>query len=60
MRDRSGNYDVQIPTLQPHIDENQVQEEEGVEEEGVKIDAMLMERYKNRTLQPGEAKGDAL
>ena len=56
VRDRNGKYDVQIPILQLAVDEEQAQEEE-VANEKDKIDAMLLERYKDRSLQPGEPGG---
>ena len=56
MRDRNGKYDVQIPILQPDLDESQPQEEDVVSEKE-KLDAMLLERYKDRSLQPGEPGG---
>lgn len=55
MRDRHGNYDVQVPVLQPLADEEQAQEEDVGEKE--KLDATLLERYKDRSLQPGEPGG---
>lgn len=56
VRDRNGKYDVQIPTLHPVVDEDQAQEED-VASEKEKLDAMLLERYKDRSLQPGEPGG---
>ncbi len=56
VRDRNGKYDVQVPILQPVVDEDQAQEEE-VAHEKEKIDTMLLERYKDRSLQPGEPGG---
>lgn len=56
VRDRSGKYDVQVPTLHAIVDDEQAQDEDaGTEKE--KLDAMLLERYKDRSLQPGEPAG---
>lgn len=56
VRDRNGKYDVQIPTLHAVVDEDQAQEEDAASEKE-KLDAMLLERYKDRSLQPGEPSG---
>ena len=56
VRDRNGKYDVQVPILQPDLDESQPQEEDVINEKE-KLDAMLLERYKDRSLQPGEPGG---
>ena len=56
VRDRNGKYDVQVPVLQSAMDEEQTQEED-VANEKEKLDAMLLERYKDRSLQPGEPGG---
>ncbi|KAL2039184.1 hypothetical protein N7G274_008233 [Stereocaulon virgatum] len=52
VKDRNGKYDVQVPLLPP-LDEEQAQEEE-VASEKEKLDARLLEMYKDRSLQPGE------
>lgn len=50
VKDRNGNFEVQIPILPP-LDEDQAQEEDsGSEKE--KLDARLLEMYKDRNLQP--------
>lgn len=51
VKDRNGNNQVQIPMLPP-LDEDQAQEDDGTEKE--KLDARLLEMYKDRSLQPGE------
>ncbi len=56
VRDRNGKYDVQIPILHPVVDEDQAQEDDAISEKE-KLDAMLLERYKDRSLQPGEPGG---
>lgn len=56
VRDRSGKYDVQVPTLHAILDDDQALDEDaGTEKE--KLDAMLLERYKDRSLQAGEPAG---
>lgn len=55
VKDRNGKYDVQVPLLPP-LDEEQAQEEE-VASEKEKLDARLLEMYKDRSLQPGEPAG---
>ncbi|CAF9906338.1 hypothetical protein IMSHALPRED_004175 [Imshaugia aleurites] len=50
VKDRNGNYEVQIPLLPP-LDEDQAQEEDSGNEKD-KIDARLLEMYKDRSLQP--------
>ncbi|MCJ1276915.1 hypothetical protein MMC21_004722 [Puttea exsequens] len=52
MRDRNGNYQVQVPLLPP-VDDEQAQEEEA-NAEREKLDARLLEMYKDRSLQPSE------
>ncbi|KAK3169518.1 hypothetical protein OEA41_008902 [Lepraria neglecta] len=52
VKDRNGEYDIQVPLLPP-LDEEQAQEEE-VASEKEKLDARLLEMYKDRSLQPGE------
>ena len=59
VKDRNGKYDVQIPNLQFVPDETQGQEEEMANEKE-KLDAMLLERYKDRSLQSGEPEGTLL
>lgn len=56
VRDRNGKYDVHVPTLHAVMDEDQAQEEDAANEKE-KLDAMLLERYKDRNLQPGEPAG---
>lgn len=56
MRDRHGNYDVQVPTLQPEVDEAQVEEEEAASEKE-KLDALVLERRNVGSLQPREQAG---
>ena len=55
MRDRNGNYQVQVPLLPP-VDDEQAQEEEA-NAEREKLDARLLEMYKDRSLQPSEPAG---
>lgn len=50
-KDRNGNYQVQVPMLPP-LDNDQAQEDDVTEKE--KLDARLLEMYKDRSLQPGE------
>ncbi|CAF9936980.1 MAG: hypothetical protein ALECFALPRED_007029 [Alectoria fallacina] len=50
VKDRNGNYQVQIPILPP-LDEDQAQEEDSGNEKE-KVDARLLEMYKDRSLQP--------
>ncbi|KAL2045420.1 hypothetical protein ABVK25_012105 [Lepraria finkii] len=52
VKDRNGKYDIQVPLLPP-LDEEQAQEEE-VASEKEKLDARLLEMYKDRSLQPSE------
>ncbi|KAL6719597.1 hypothetical protein ACLMJK_001517 [Lecanora helva] len=55
VRDRNGKYDVQIPDLQPLVDDTHGhQQEEEAANDRDKIDTLLLERYKDRSLQPGE------
>ena len=58
VRDRNGRYDVLVPTLQPVIDEDQAREDDNVDEKE-KFDAMLLERYRDRSLQSGEPGGQS-
>ncbi|KAK4694521.1 hypothetical protein P7C71_g3085, partial [Lecanoromycetidae sp. Uapishka_2] len=51
VKDRNGNYQVQTPMLPP-LDDDQAQEDDATEKE--KLDARLLEMYKDRSLQPGE------
>ena len=51
MKDRNGNYQVHVPTLPP-LDEDHAHEHGEIETE--KLDARLLEMYKNRNLQPSE------
>ena len=59
VRDRNGKYDVQVPNLQLVTVETQGLEEEIVNEKE-RLDAMLLERYKDRSLQSGEPEGTLL
>ncbi|MCJ1227753.1 hypothetical protein MMC12_004411 [Toensbergia leucococca] len=51
IRDHNGNYQVQVPLLPP-LDEDQQPEDEGREKE--KLEARLLQTYRNRTIQTGE------
>ncbi|MCJ1256827.1 hypothetical protein MMC24_004651 [Lignoscripta atroalba] len=51
MRDQNGNYQVQMPSL-PAVDDEQSQEDEGRETE--KLEARLLEMYRNRSRQTSE------
>lgn len=57
VKDRNGKYDIQVPLLPP-LDEEQAQEEE-VASEKEKLDARLLEMYKDRSLQSGEPAGQS-
>ena len=57
VKDRNGKYDIQVPLLPP-LDEEQAQEEE-VASEKEKLDARLLEMYKDRSLQPSEPAGQS-
>ncbi|KAM0793829.1 hypothetical protein BDR22DRAFT_895839 [Usnea florida] len=50
VKDRNGNYQVEVPHLPP-LDEDQAQEEDSGNEKE-KLDARLLEMYKDRSLQP--------
>ncbi|KAF6223432.1 hypothetical protein HO133_000275 [Letharia lupina] len=50
VKDRNGNYQVQVPLLPP-LDEDQAQEEDSGNEKE-KLDARLLEMYRDRSLQP--------
>ncbi|KAL9135253.1 MAG: hypothetical protein Q9175_003554 [Cornicularia normoerica] len=50
VKDCNGNYQVQVPHLPP-LDEDQAQEEDSGNEKE-KLDARLLEMYKDRSLQP--------
>ena len=56
VKDRNGNYDIHVPILQPLVDDEQAPEEDMVGERE-KLDAMMLERFKDRSLQPGEPGG---
>lgn len=72
VKDRHGNYQVQVPLLPP-LDEDQAQEEDsGNEKESavcppwykkeianphIELDARLLEMYKDRSLQPHDPAG---
>ena len=74
IRDRNGNYQVQILTLPP-LDEDQAHEEDlGNEKESmlacrqartraltpyIELDARLLEMYRDKSLQPGEPGGQS-
>ena len=74
VKDRNGNYQVQVPILPP-LDEDQAQEEDsGNEKESmvcpfwwkeeianphIEIDARLLEMYKDRSLQPHDPAGQS-
>ncbi|MCJ1485186.1 hypothetical protein MMC06_005360 [Schaereria dolodes] len=51
MRDKNGNYQVHVPSM-PAVDDEQPPEDEGKEID--RIDARLLEMYKNRTRQTSE------
>ena len=74
VKDRNGNYQVQVPILPP-LDEDQAQEEDsGNEKESMicclwyqeevanphaELDARLLEMYKDRNLQPHDPAGQS-
>ncbi|KAL9633041.1 MAG: hypothetical protein Q9164_004939 [Protoblastenia rupestris] len=51
-KDSNGNIEIRVPVLPP-LDEDQVQEED-MGSERDKLEAKMLEMYKDRSLQPGE------